>query len=868
MAGEKSRLQLLKEIKAKEQEIAKFALDNDLRFKKNKVEALKLEADSIALKKESAKILEDNLKTFASSEKSISRISNSYRDFKNQQKETNDLAKSLGDDITPQQAKGIAEVLSLSRDLSELNIEDTIQIEAATNEIDNKIANLQKVLKLNDKVLDSLKKQNIAGGNIAKSTKEEKESLKASDTASEKLKEKFQGISETLESAARQVFNIFGFLGLAFAAAGKFAGKIAETNREIGNVGEGLGNLSFETGLMSLYFDNTTEGLKAFSQEFGNIPSDDVLADTILISKNIGVSATDAARLQQNFAGLNGGSKDIANNMLKTTQQFANQNNLIPSQLMADLAANTEQFALFGKDGGKNILAAAGYAAKLGVSMSQIAGITDNLLDFESSITKELELSAMLGKNINLSKARELAYAGDLKGATQETLRQLGGISAFNQMDYYQKKQTADLLGVTVEQFKKMATNQGQANDMSSIGVSQFDSMGELIANIGNTYIPTILTGIAGFLTLMALANKKTGILGKMFGGIGNAVGGAKDKLLAMVSGGKGPTGPLTKGGGPDMRFKTNKKSSGGLKSLAEGLKAMGNPKVLFGALNLIPTALGMVAMIAAIPGMLGIGLVGGMAGTGLLSLAPGLNAMSTAFSGIGALALLGLAGITMIAGSIGLGLLGPAGIAATAGLSALTPALVALGTAMATGVGALGLAALIAMGVGMGASFALIGVGAMAMGKGIQYAAQGFSTLLPTISAFMEGINLEKVGELYLFSIAIAGLAGSMLLLGASLAFLGATGLPGLAMLAGIAALSVPIIKLASMLGIGGESSEETSAIEQGGESLEQQMLNQLKLMTSALEKGHIIKMNGQTVGKTIFSNEDNNQMQATAIN
>ena len=866
MAGEKSRLQLLKEIKAKEQEIAKFALDNDLRFKKNKVEALKLEADSIALKKESAKILEDNLKTFASSEKSISRISNSYRDFKNQQKETNDLAKSLGDDITPQQAKGIAEVLSLSRDLSELNIEDTIQIEAATNEIDNKIANLQKVLKLNDKVLDSLKKQNIASGHIAKSTKEEKESLKASDKASEQLKEKFQGISETLESAARQVFNIFGFLGLAFAAAGKFAGKIAETNREIGNVGGGLGNLSYEVGLLSLYFDNTNEGLKAFSQEFGNIPSERVLEDTLLISKNMGVSATDAARLQQNFAGVNGGSKDIANNMLKTTQEFANQNNLIPSQLMADLAANTEQFALFGKDGGKNILAAAGYAAKLGVSMSQIAGITDNLLDFESSITKELELSAMLGKNINLSKARELAYAGDLKGATQETLRQLGGISAFNQMDYYQKKQTADLLGVTVEQFKKMATNQGQANDMTSIGVSQFDSMGEMIANIGNSYIPTILTGIAGFLTLMALANKKTGIMGRMFGGIGSAIGGAKDKLLNFVS--PKTMGPMTKMGKPDMRFKANKQGSGGLKSLAEGLKAMGNPKVLFGALNLIPTALGMVAMIAAIPGMLGVGLVGGMAGTGLLSLAPGLNAMSTTFSGIGALALLGLAGITMIAGSVGLGLLGPAGIAAAAGLAALTPALEALGAAMATGLGALGLAALIAMGVGMGASFALIGVGAMAMGKGIQYAAQGFSTLLPTISAFMEGINLEKVVELYLFSIAIAGLAGSMLLLGASLAFLGAAGLPGLAMLAGIAALSVPIIKLASMLGIGGESSEETSAIEQGGESLEQQMLNQLKLMTSALEKGHIIKMNGQTVGKTIFSNEDNNQMQSTAIN
>ena len=158
------------------------------------------------------------------------------------------------------------------------------------------------------------------------------------------------------------------------------------------------------------------------------------------------------------------------------------------------------------------------------------------------------------------------------------------------------------------------------------------------------------------------------------------------------------------------------------------------------------------------------------------------------------------------------------------------------------------------------------------AFGDVLRGAFEGIATMIPPIvDGFMSilgAITLEKVGELALFSLAVVGLAGSMYLLGASLAFLGAVGLPGLFMLAGIAALSVPIIALASMLGIGGESSEETSAIEQGGESLEQQMLNQLKLMTSALEKGHIIKMNGQTVGKTIFSNEDNNQMQATAIN
>ena len=823
MAGERSRLTVLKELKVVEAAIVELQAKGAKITKKQSADLKEKELSQLKLQAESAKLLEDNLKTFAATEKSIGQISNSYRDFKNQQKETNDLAKSLGDEITPTQAKAISEVLSLSRDLSELNIEDAIQSEAKQKEIDNQIDNLQTKLKLNDKVLASLKKQNIEAGNIAKSTKDEKKALNASTKANEQLKEKTQALADNAKTAAKQFFNIFGFLGFTLIGLGKVLGKLAETNREIGNVGGGFGNLSAEVSLLSLYFDNANEGIKSLAQEFGDIQSYDVLADTLLISKNMGVSATDAARLQQNFAGLNGGSKDIASNMIKTTQQFANQNNLIPSQLMADLAANTEQFALFGKDGGKNILAAAGYAAKLGVSMSKISGIADNLLDFESSITKELELSAMLGKSINLSKARELAYAGDLKGATQETLRQLGGISAFNQMDYYQKKQTADLLGVTVEEFKKMATNQGKANSLGSVGVSQFDAMSEGMATIANSWIPKAALGLGGILSLMALANKRTGLLGRMFGGIGNAIGIAKDKLLNFVS--PKTMGPMTKMGKPDMRFKANKQGSGGLKSLAEGLKAMGNPKVLFGALNLIPTALGFVAMIAAIPGMLGIALLGKIAGVGLSALGLSLSAFGATVSAAAVPILIGL-GI--------LALLGSALIPLAYALSLTTPVISAFGDVL----------------------------------KG---AFEGIASMIPPITdgflQIMGAITLEKVGQLALFSLAIVGLAGSMYLLGTSLAFLGATGLPGLLMLAGIAALSVPIIKLASLLGIGGESSEETTAIEKGGESLEQKMLTELTAMKDLLKRGNVIKLNGQVVGKTIFSNEDNNQMQTSTI-
>ena len=311
--------------------------------------------------------------------------------------------------------------------------------------------------------------------------------------------------------------------------------------------------------------------------------------------------------------------------------------------------------------------------------------------------------------------------------------------------------------------------------------------------------------------------------MGRLFGGIGSTIGGAKDKLLNFVS--PKTMGPMTKVGKPDMRFKANKKGSGGLKSLAEGLKAMGNPKVLFGALNLIPTALGFVAMIAAIPGMIGIGLLGNIAGVGLRALGLSLSAFGATVTA---------AAIPILVGLGILALLGAALIPLAYALSLTAPAISAFGDVL----------------------------------KG---AFEGIASMIPPITdgflQIMGAITLEKVGQLALFSLAVVGLAGSMYLLGTSLAFLGATGLPGLLMLAGIAALSVPIIKLASMLGVGGESSEETTAIEKGGESLEQKMLTELKNMKDLLSRGHVIMMDGQIVGKTLFRNEDNNQLQSTTI-
>ena len=55
-----------------------------------------------------------------------------------------------------------------------------------------------------------------------------------------------------------------------------------------------------------------------------------------------------------------------------------------------------------------------------GMEMSKIDAIAGSLLDFESSISNELEAEFLLGKDINLEKARQAALNNDLQQVATE----------------------------------------------------------------------------------------------------------------------------------------------------------------------------------------------------------------------------------------------------------------------------------------------------------------------------------------------------------------------------------------------------------------------------------------------------------------
>jgi len=221
-------------------------------------------------------------------------------------------------------------------------------------------------------------------------------------------------------------------------------------------------------------------------------------------------------------------------------------------------------------------------------------------------------------------------------------------------------------------------------------------------------------------------------------------------------------------------------KPGAGLRSLASGLGAMGTPKVLFGAFNLIPTAIGMVAMVPAIPTLLIFGKVKLKSlYKNLSQLGRGLTMMGTpqAAGGAGVLALAAIGFTLMTAGLLGLAGVALLGVAVGAGLEAL-----------AAGLGVLGASVEIS-GIGI---LILLGLGAamMMMGGAVYFVAAGIALIIDSFVNLFSVVSMDNIGAimmlgpaLMLASLGIISLAGSIVIMGLALANpFGLLGLIGLA--------------------------------------------------------------------------------------
>ena len=371
---------------------------------------------------------------------------------------------------------------------------------------------------------------------------------------------------------------IKGAIGIAaiLAAVSKIAQQFAATLDTIGKqfgslnvLGEGFKQelLSSQEAVVGIgaTIEDVVAATNELSSEFGLSldQAADLSAQVIDTARAVGLSNEEAARLSGILQTTSGLSGEQAERLTEGAFQLAAANRVNPSAVLRDMAASSEAFALFSQDGGDNLAKAAIQARALGLSLDTTSKIAEGLLDFEQSITKEVEASVLIGRQLNFQKARELALNNDIEGAITNVVSQLGSEAEFNRLNSIQRKAIADSIGVSVADMAKMVANQGKSNILAGETAKSFqdiigkDAMSELTAVLNELKIFGV--AIANILgpPLMGLAKLVNFVLTPL----GNAVVGLSGGIRGVDDFRSGPGG-ITTMAGPAGVFRLNPRDS------------------------------------------------------------------------------------------------------------------------------------------------------------------------------------------------------------------------------------------------------------------------------------------------------------------
>jgi hypothetical protein len=488
--------------------------------------------------------------------------------------------------------------------------------------------------------------------------------------------------------------------------------------QEMSGVAIASGDVYVTTEKLMKTAASLTNELGMSAQVLGN----EALVSATNLEQKLGFSAKESATLVSNARLQGENTEAVLDSNIKIVGEFNKQNRTALNVNAVLKEAANASMAMQANLGFSNdkLIKAASSATKLGLSLSEVQGVADSLLNFEDSITKELEAELLTGKDLNFEKERQLALAGDLEGLSKSLNNNAAIQDAFASKNVLAQKALAESMGMTRDQLAKITLQQKFNNmaaedfknmygettyeSMKAVGAQEklkniLDKVLDILSSILGVFSPILdlvgfilekwyilypLLGVAALVYLPAMAKGFAGMgksIADMASGLANIFkggeGGIKDKIKGLLGGDE--TQEITDKASELVESITDKTESipgkagdnikNFLKGLASGLKAMGDSKVLLGALNLIPTALGFAAMTIALPALLVLSIpgLGKSIEVNLKGLAKGLSALGKALPEIAL-------------GAAALALIGVALIPLTYALSLLTPLVEAFG--------------------------------------------------------------------------------------------------------------------------------------------------------------------------------------------
>lgn len=371
--------------------------------------------------------------------------------------------------------------------------------EAIITETDEGIKSLNLTL---DKTLDQVKNVEKAlglGGNAAKGIEKTLNSIGLGDLSSKlgldevnkKMKETANRITEGGEKAAgfggkvRVLGAGIGEIGkqlaknlldpmviLGFILKGILAVDKAQTEytRETGHSIDTVDTLNTSLITTADYIKAATELTRQFGVAADAVFTKETLQEATEMVELMGMSNEEAGKLAR--LSKVSGTELKANNekIMASYSNFVklNKSGISAKSVFKDVANVSNTIALSFKGNSEAIAKSVMEARKLGLSLEQVDKVAESLLQFEDSISAELEAELLTGKQINLEQARLYALNNDIAGLTEEIGNNQAIIESFSSGNRIQQEAIAKTLGMSREEMAKMIYDQQIANGLTA----------------------------------------------------------------------------------------------------------------------------------------------------------------------------------------------------------------------------------------------------------------------------------------------------------------------------------------------------------------------------------------------------------------
>jgi len=270
--------------------------------------------------------------------------------------------------------------------------------------------------------------------------------------------EAFHKLYEIGTDFNKKTFDIQKDLGLSWEAA---SGITHELEHMVVNSGEVADN----TLRSFVNFEDLVKSTKELNNYYGTAVTfnSEQLAIQAKLQEVAGLTTEEASKLNEYEALTGKTAEGVYDSIGKVNKGIFNQKKITQEVLKTE-----GQLAAQYKNDPTLIAKAVVQAQRLGMTLEQTKNISKGLLNFEDSISAELEAELLTGQDLNLERARGLALQGDTAGAAAELMKNLGpnGLQKFQKMNVIQQESYAKALGMSADELNNSLVRQQKIREV------------------------------------------------------------------------------------------------------------------------------------------------------------------------------------------------------------------------------------------------------------------------------------------------------------------------------------------------------------------------------------------------------------------